>query len=376
MWSNFGPYVVARFAASEKLGKKRGVSVIGLEMAGRLKAYPWIPRNLINAKVTLFPEKAVEEVSFWQYIHSTWGCLQKLKPDVLAICGYDQAAMLTALAWTKKNHRIAILMSESKTDDKPRSYWKEIGKKIIFRCFDAALVGGAPHREYAFTLGLPADRIFLGYDVVENDFFSQGANKIKSRQETWREKLGLPRPYFLSVSRFIDKKNIFRLIEAYKIYRQQAQEEVWDLVLCGDGPLAARLKDKAKKISGIHFPGFKQVEDLIPYYGLAGVFVMPSSNFEQWGLVVNEAMASGLPVLVSRACGCAQDLVQEGINGFTFDPYDVEEIAKLMIRMSSGKEELRVFQEASRRIISHWTPEIFAQNLFVAIDACLEKKYV
>jgi glycosyltransferase involved in cell wall biosynthesis len=68
--------------------------------------------------------------------------------------------------------------------------------------------------------------------------------------------------------------------------------------------------------------------------------------------------------------------VQEGINGFTFDPYDVEEIAKLMIRMSSGKEELRVFQEASRRIISHWTPEIFAQNLFVAIDACLEKKYV
>ena len=87
-------------------------------------------------------------------------------------------------------------------------------------------------------------------------------------------------------------------------------------------------------------------------------------------------MAAGLPVLVSRACGCAPDLVQDGMNGFTFDPYDVEGLARLMVKMSSGEADLKAMGEASRRIIAEWTPEVFAQNLFKAISVCLRKKKV
>ncbi len=74
---------------------------------------------------------------------------------------------------------------------------------------------------------------------------------------------------------------------------------------------------------------------------------------------------------MSRACGCARDLVQEGVNGFTFDPYDVAGLARLMQKMSSGEVDLRAMGAASQRLIAHWTPEVFDANLFKAIDAAL-----
>jgi glycosyltransferase involved in cell wall biosynthesis len=124
----------------------------------------------------------------------------------------------------------------------------------------------------------------------------------------------------------------------------------------------------------VHFPGFKQAGELPAYYGLAQVFILASSHFEPWGLVVNEAMAAGLPVLVSKACGCAVDLVQEGVNGFTFDPYDVQGLARLLEKMSSREVDLPAMGAASRRLIADWTPGVFAQNLFNAAAAAMAAK--
>ena len=88
---------------------------------------------------------------------------------------------------------------------------------------------------------------------------------------------------------------------------------------------------------------------------------------------MNEAMASGLPVLVSNRCGCAPDLVQEGVNGFTFDPYNVEQLAQLMLKISAFQPfSLSAFGEASRRIIADWGPERFASGLKAAVDKALE----
>jgi len=157
-------------------------------------------------------------------------------------------------------------------------------------------------------------------------------------------------------------------VEAYRQYRKRYSDP-WDLVICGSGPQARELQAAAAEVSGIHFPGFKQLDELPVYYGLASAFILASSHFEQWGLVVNEAMAAGLPVLVSRACGCAPNLVKEGVNGFTFDPYDVGGLAGLMVRMSSGELNLKAMGEASQVIIAGWTPEVFGENLLRAVDA-------
>jgi glycosyltransferase involved in cell wall biosynthesis len=292
----------------------------------------------------------------------------------LALAGYDRAAILSALAWAKIKGKIVIFLSESKADDQARQSWKEGLKSLLVRRFDAALVGGRPHKKYAVSLGIPPDRVFVGYDVVDNDHFAQGAAAARAREAQLRQELRLPLPYFLTVCRFIEKKNLVRLLSAYRLYRHLHPQNLWDLVLCGSGPLEVTLKEIAADLPGVHFPGFKQANELPAFYGLAGAFILPSSHFEQWGLVVNEAMAAGRPVLASTACGCAQDLVQEGWNGFTFDPNDEEGLARLMVEMSSGETDLKVMGEASRRIIANWTPEVFAQNLFQAVAAARAAK--
>jgi glycosyltransferase involved in cell wall biosynthesis len=109
-------------------------------------------------------------------------------------------------------------------------------------------------------------------------------------------------------------------------------------------------------------PGFKQYSELAPYYGFASAFIHPSTS-EPWGLVVNEAMASRLPVLVSERCGCARDLVRTGQNGFTFDPSRPGELSQLMLRISTSPTESERLGRAGAVLISRWGPERFARGL-------------
>ena len=120
----------------------------------------------------------------------------------------------------------------------------------------------------------------------------------------------------------------------------------------------------------VRMPGFQQYENLPIYYGLADAFIIPSET-EQWGLVVNEAMASGLPVLVSNRCGCVPDLVEEGRNGFTFDPFDETDLADLMLRMSDDGCDRQAMGTASREIIAAWSPERFGRNLIRAANCAM-----
>ena len=127
--------------------------------------------------------------------------------------------------------------------------------------------------------------------------------------------------------------------------------DAWHLVLLGDGELRGELERRIAlpDLAGaVILRGFRQYDELPAFYGLARAFVHASTT-EQWGLVVNEAMAAGLPVLVSARCGCAQDLVRNGVNGFTFDPYDVEELAGLMQRVAAMTEgQRRAMGQASQ----------------------------
>jgi glycosyltransferase involved in cell wall biosynthesis len=225
--------------------------------------------------------------------------------------------------------------------------------------------------EYVRSLGLPADRIFTGFDVVDNDYFAREVAVVRAAPETFRQRLSLPDRYFLASARFVRKKNLSGLLDAYAGYLRLNGGETWPLVIVGDGELAGEIRNKIVEYGmteRVLTPGFVQYDALPAYYGLASAFVHASTT-EQWGLVVNEAMASGLPVLVSKNCGCAEDLVEDGVNGFTFDPADPAALAASMSRMSSGALVLGAMGEASRRIISRWSPERFADGVVTACDA-------
>jgi glycosyltransferase involved in cell wall biosynthesis len=230
-------------------------------------------------------------------------------------------------------------------------------------------------------LGMAPERISLGYDAVDNFYFANQAEGVRNHKLEIRTKHNLPENYFLASARFIEKKNLLRLLESYARYRELAGESqnlmriatIRDLVLLGDGPLRpelCRLISSLRLQHCVRLPGFIQYGELPVYYGLADAFIHASTT-EQWGLVVNEAMASSLPVLVSSRCGCASDLVQEGRNGFTFDPYNGEQMAELMLRISASDFPLSTLGSESQRIIASWGPARFASGVEAASNMAI-----
>ena len=287
---------------------------------------------------------------------------------MVAVPGWSAPYSLAALTWCADKRIPAIVMSESTQHDEPRKWWKECVKKQVVKNFSAGLVGGSAHIKYVKVLGLADDAVFTGYDVVDNDYFARGAEMAQSDYENVRNKHHLPENYFLSSNRFVEKKNLPRLIRAYSLYHQQAGPDCWKLVIIGDGGLRPDLEELISefRLTGeVLLPGFLQYPDLPVYYGLANAYVHASTT-EQWGLVVNEAMASGLPVIVSERCGCAPDLVEEGRNGYTFDPYDVKRLAELMQKISGDEIDLVKMGQASRDMISEYSPDVFAEGVLKA----------
>jgi glycosyltransferase involved in cell wall biosynthesis len=376
-----GPYHHARLSAAGKLA-----SMLGVELCTTDQVYAWNSVDGSNnfRRVTLLGQSPLSRRDKQRAFHLVKQKLNQFKPEAIAIPGWSYVDALGGLTWSLVSQVPAILMSDSTAQDKRRVWWKEWVKRRIVRLCSSGLAAGRPHADYLSSLGMPRDRIFLGYDVVDNEYFAAGAAKARSQEQRARTQYGLPEKYFLASARFVEKKNLLRLIEAYGRYRTLAENAeklksetlksgVWDLVLLGDGPLRP---DIFRLISGlrldacVHLPGFKQYPDLPVYYGLASAFIHASTT-EPWGLVVNEAMASGLPVLVSNRCGCATDLVQEGKNGFTFDPINIEQLAQLMLKISDFKFPLSTFGTESQHIISNWGPERFADGLTKATLAAL-----
>ena len=115
-----------------------------------------------------------------------------------------------------------IVMSESSRHDEPRTWWKEMIKRRIVALFSAALVGGQRHAEYLVELGMPREQVFIGYDAVDNDYFGRRTAEIRNAKFEVRNKRGLPANYFLASARFIEKKNLSTLIEAYAEYRRRS----------------------------------------------------------------------------------------------------------------------------------------------------------
>jgi 1,2-diacylglycerol 3-alpha-glucosyltransferase len=331
--------------------------------------------NSAYTRSTLFPQNLAANLSPTKISHAVAEALTRQRPDCVCLNGYASPMALGALHWCLLNRVPSVLMSESTVWDEPRKSWKEWLKSQIVRLCASALVGGTPHADYMIKLGMPPERTFLGYDVVDNDYLQSAAKKIKNIGLEIRKTHHLPDKYFIACARFTPKKNLPALVEAYARYRKlcRADSTPWDLVILGDGPGRAALLELRTQLGleqNVHLVGAKTYHDLPTYYSLASAFIHASST-EQWGLVVNEAMASGLPVLVSNRCGCATDLVHEGVNGFTFDPYQVEDIAQKMLQISTLESQLATMGRASEEIIAKWSPQRFAEGLSQAVEVAL-----
>ena len=386
LFYNIGGYHAARLRAAYQTCHEKGWNLTAIQVTDNTQEHPWGSiENEITFPITTLLPVAKTHPSINRSISSPvaasliTSCLDQMKPDLLAIPGWGFPVSRAALSWCKRNRIPAILMSESKWDDDKRFWWKEQLKSWLYvRKYDAAIVGGKLHRDYLVQLGFPPEKIFFGYDVVDNDYFTQGADAARQNPIATRQRQPkIPaKPYFLSVTRLIKRKNVLMLVEAFSVYRQQVEEnEAWDLVICGSGEEEEAIRSLilARGIEdSVHLPGFVSYQEVVDWYGLAGAFIHPALQ-EQWGLVVNEACAAGLPVLVSTRCGSFQDLVIEEKNGFGFDPQNIQQITELMIKLSSGKINLNDMSKASFKHIQIYSPKSFAQSFHQAVKSIIEK---
>lgn len=372
-FTNFGPYHLARLRALGDSLARDGGALIAHEMAGSEKKYPWETDRAADhfRRSTLFPDCAIEEVPPAACAEAMREALERDRPDAVAVCGYSRPESMAALGWAEAHRKPAILMSESGAMDRPRSWWKEAIKARRVRRFSSALVGGPRHRDYLARLGMPPGRIALGYNAVDNAGFSARAEQAR-RSGPGRS--GLPEaPYFLAVSRFVPEKNLLRLIRGFASYKVAAGPGAWDLVLCGSGPDAAEVETAARSSgveAAIHRPGFLRGRDLARLYAFAGAFVLPSLS-EPWGLVVNEAAACGLPLLISDRAGCVETLVPDppGTTGFRFPPAEEAELANALAGVAGLPEShRRAMGAAASRVVSDWGPDRFALGMRQALD--------
>lgn len=382
MFINIGGYHAARLRAANAACQERDWDFTGLQVTNRTFQHPWgdVASEITFPLDTLLSSAGVDDATVRPGLDAVdrvmveaW--LDRVKPDVLALPGWGFPVTRMALRWCRRRRVRCIVMSETKWDDEPRRWWKEALKAILYvRQFDGAVVSGERQREYLVRLGFAPERTFVGYSTVDNDHFATGARiaraDVAMAHARWPH---LPRrPYFLSMTRLVPRKNVATLIRAYDAYRGLvASREPWELVICGSGDEERRLRALAAELgiaAGVHFPGFVPYEALGAWYGLAQAFVHPAL-IEPWGLVINEACAAGLPILCSTTVGACDALVREGRNGFVFDPREPDALTRALVEVHSLEPEQRdLMGLASQHAVAGYGAGRFGAALAAAVE--------
>ena len=299
-----------------------------------------------------------------------WGlasALHKADPRVIICGGYNYAASWRALLWAKRRGVRFVLWSESNRYDARRgSRWVEFLKAYFLKRSDGFVVPGKASFEYLRALGSAEGSISTAPNAVDNDLFASQAKAVRLHSAEFREKLKLPSRFILFVGRLVPGKGVFDLLEAYAKLDASLRSGV-GLVFAGDGVSRAVLVENAKRINPgtVCFPGFAQREDLAGFYALADVLVLPTHS-DPWGLVVNEAMACGLPIIVSNVAGCSADLVENGWNGYVVAPEDSGKLSEAIDSVVRQPELRQQMSARSLARIQDYSPEACAAGLAAA----------
>jgi L-malate glycosyltransferase len=347
IWENFGPYHVDRLeAAGAALAPTH--RVIGIEIAGSSSVYAWSRTEEIAGfeRLTLFPDRAFGSIPAWTQLMAMLRACVGAKARHIFLCHVTRGdTYLLALALRLLGRRVYV-MTESKFDDKPRRLWFELVKQALYLPYHGALVGGPRHADYMRFLGFKRGSIALGYDTVSGARVRRLAGAAPAPDGTdYRQR------HFTIIARLVPKKNIAMAIDAYAEYRRVAGPEARALYICGSGELEGALRQKARAL-GLGedmFRGFVQAPQIAQALASTLALILPSTE-EQWGLVVNEAVAMGVPILCSTNVGARDLLVRAGVNGFVFEPDNPEGLAQLMHGMSRDEAGWRRLAAGSMRL--------------------------
>lgn len=353
------PYARARLAAAAA-GAAYGDEVWMISIAGQQSDYRWEDDVSAWSSRILFPSADYWAISRAEVRHALSDALDEMRPEVVVLPGWGFKEAIAGLGWAMRNGIARVVVSDSHELD-GSSRLRDLFKRTIILRFNSGFVAGATSAEYLARLGIPRALIFTGCDVVENTHF-------ESAKEERAKKAHGP-PVLMSATRLLPRKNIHGVLDAL------STSPGWRYRVAGAGPELDSLVRHAESLGvteRVTFLGHVEYGQLPQALAGAHVYVQPSTS-EPWGLAVNEAMAAGLPVIVSRRCGCWPDLVEEGKNGFTFDPHAPGDLAHVLQRMLMLRDRWAEMGSRSQEIISAWGPDRYADGLLSACRAAIDE---
>jgi glycosyltransferase involved in cell wall biosynthesis len=288
--------------------------------------------------------------------------IRKCRYDVVWIHGQQFAAYVLAFALAKAQG-IPVMTRGDTHLGLPRSPLRRLARRAVlgtqYRFIERFLAVGRKNGEFYRALGVPEQRIFMLPFSVDNARFGRASSLSERERRAQRARFGVgdDRPVVLFASKLMPTKHPADLLYAAAALARKGRELF--VVIAGSGSLEAELRALASALglgANVCFVGFVNQSALPALFGACDVFVLPSEN-EPWGLVVNEAMCAGLPVVVGEGVGCVPDLVQSGVNGFTCTAGDPRSLARALEPLLVDAGLRRRMGEASRRLIATWDYE-------------------
>lgn len=375
IWLDLGPYHAARSLTlhDQSIHAVKTIEVFGAAGFAQFRASEAMRDGFDLLALGLARETPASAIRL-----GVMSALDQIAPSVVFTPGWSIAPALAALEWCAARRVPCVIMSDTVREAQSRSAAKEALKSRLVRLGQAGFVSGSAAAAYLSQLGMPRDRISFGLDAINGRHFSEGAMHAETDAEKLRAKHGLPKQYLFLCARLIPEKNLPSFLEALDAHRKAFGDAALKVVQVGPGPLENEIRAHVERLGlNDHFImlGSQEYQSLPVFYGLAEGLILPSIS-ETWGLVVNEAMAAGLPVLVSKLCGCAPDLVEHGGNGFVFDPRDTAEMTAALGAFARLPPEARAAMGArSQAIIVDWGLERFVKGFDDAANAALSAPY-
>ncbi|MGA8088990.1 MAG: glycosyltransferase family 4 protein [Terracidiphilus sp.] len=366
VWDNFGPLHADRCNAVARKFEGRQ-QVIGLELAGLSKVYDWVPESGPHfRKITLVTGRTLEEIPFPTRFTKTLGaCLSMGRDSQFFMCHYQDLAIFGVAVVLRLMGRRVFTMGCSKFDDYERNLGREFLKSMLFLPYIGAIASGVRSRDYIRFMGLPASRIQPSYNTV-----SVARIRALAGSPPAPEGVDFSARHFTIVARMVPKKNVSTALKAFALYASQVPNPR-HLRLFGTGPLEAELHQQAR-LDGIaelvHFEGFRQTAEISRAFGSSLALLLPSIE-EQFGNVAPEALAMGLPVILSDNCGCRDVLVRSGVNGFVIEPDNPVGMAYFMRQLSEDESLWRRMSTASQQFVEKADAARFAEAVEALISA-------
>ncbi len=298
--------------------------------------------------------------------------LASLKPDAVLLTGWQSLALLQIFLACNRIGIPTLIRGDS-NNLKPRRHITRLLHKLLLKRYDKLLAVGQANRRFYLENGVDESAVYFCPHFIDNKFFSEHAAIAKKNRTDLRQKWAIAEQAFCFcyVGKLNPKKRIMDVLRAF----HATDNELNHLLIVGDGALMQQAQDYvATHKLNVSFTGFLNQSEICAAYAVSDCLVLASDYDETWGLVVNEAMASGIPAIVSNRCGCHQDLIINKQTGYVFEFANLKDITAKMnsIRNLNNKSYNQLCTKANYHVFNRYSIEAATKGFIEALNSCFK----